>query len=113
MSERLAREVADGWDVRVALIDGQPVGFCAVARGTSVLEQLWLDPQRQRHGIGTALLEEAKQRYPAGLFLHVQEDNERALALYRRHGFVVDGSHRHAWLPATMIEMAWQPTTVI
>ena len=51
------------------------------------VDQLYVDPARTRQGIGSELLEVAKQQRPAGLDLWVFQSNERAIAFYERHGF--------------------------
>lgn len=72
----------------------QLVGFCAVRNGW--IEHLYVAPECQDAGIGTALLERAMAASPGGLSLWVFEQNRRAVALYTRAGFVVlertDGS---------------------
>jgi len=61
------------------------VGFVAVT-GTH-LDQLFVDPEYQRRGIGADLLKLALDRAPAVVSLHVFEQNFAARELYERHGF--------------------------
>ena len=93
----------------VAEQDGRIVGF-------AVLTQTWLDglyvhPEAQRSGVGTALLELAQAVRPHGLGLWVFESNTPARALYRRHGFVeverTDGSGNEERAPD--VKMLWGP----
>jgi len=68
-----------GWWMQHVVLGGQRVrvvesgnglwGFAAVDDGW--LEQLYVDPDRQRVGVGRMLLDDAKQARPAGLSLHV------------------------------------------
>jgi putative acetyltransferase len=65
----------------------------ALLLGISVL------PQAQRRGVGSALMAalcEYADRWAGALRieLNVYADNEGAIALYRRFGFVVEGTHR-------------------
>jgi putative acetyltransferase len=93
----LIRESEEVW---LADEDGRPLGFLAVEHsrtlGTDVLERLYVDPTSQRRGIGTALLDKAKELRPGGLQLWVFQKNEGARRFYERHGFrlvrLTDGS---------------------
>jgi GNAT superfamily N-acetyltransferase len=81
--------------------DGAVVGF-AVLHG-SVLEHLYLHPDRRRAGIGTLLLERVRRACPAALTLHVFQRNAAARAFYESAGFQVlgvgDGSGNEEGLP--------------
>jgi GNAT superfamily N-acetyltransferase len=65
--------------------EGLPVGFLAL-RG-AIVEHLYVEPDAQRAGIGSTLLDAAKARRPAGLRLWVFQRNEGARAFYAKHGF--------------------------
>jgi ribosomal protein S18 acetylase RimI-like enzyme len=52
-----------------------------------MVEHLYVQPDFQRAGIGSALLEVAKSRRPGGLRLWVFQRNHGARAVYARHGF--------------------------
>jgi ribosomal protein S18 acetylase RimI-like enzyme len=80
-TERVARE----HEVFVAVREGRPVGLLALAPGR--VEQLHVDPPAQEQGVGTALLDLAKRRSPAGLSLFTHQANRRARAFYERRGF--------------------------
>ncbi len=74
-------------EVLVALDEGEIQGFAAVADGR--LDHLYVRPDRLRRGIGTALIDAAKELSPQGLRLFVFQRNDAARAFYRRHGFTV------------------------
>jgi ribosomal protein S18 acetylase RimI-like enzyme len=78
-------------DVWLAEEDGRPLGFLAIRRsrqnGWEVLEKLYVDPEAQNRGVGTALLEQAKALRPEGFVLWVFQKNEGARRFYERHGF--------------------------
>jgi ribosomal protein S18 acetylase RimI-like enzyme len=86
------------WDQ--AMVDGHLTGFSScmtVAGGSEMkLDKLYVDPQRQRSGTGGRLIKEVERHaHGAGcraLILAVNKRNERAIAAYRRHGFVVRDS---------------------
>jgi GNAT superfamily N-acetyltransferase len=57
------------------------------------IDQLYVDPELTGRGLGTRLVELAKQLNPAGLDLWTFESNIRARRFYERHGFTaVDGT---------------------
>jgi ribosomal protein S18 acetylase RimI-like enzyme len=80
-------------EVWLAEDGGRPVGFLAIRRsrrnGWEVLERLYVEPEAQNQGLGTALLEQAKRLRPDGLYLWVFQQNTAARRLYERHGFRV------------------------
>ncbi len=85
------------------------VGFMML--GEEVLEYIFLEPRVFRRGIGTALLELAKERRPAGFTLWTFQQNERARAFYERHGLeairFTDGEGNEERTPD--VQYAWRP----
>jgi ribosomal protein S18 acetylase RimI-like enzyme len=65
--------------------DSTAVGFIAVSGAH--LDQLFVDPDYQRRGLGTYLLREALGRAPSVATLNVFEQNTPACEFYERHGF--------------------------
>jgi ribosomal-protein-alanine N-acetyltransferase len=80
-----------GWAGLIAYADEAHVSTIGVAR------------ERQGEGIGArlldALLAEADRRSPVVL-LEVRADNDRAIGLYRRRGFVEIGRRRRYYQPS-------------
>jgi GNAT superfamily N-acetyltransferase len=70
---------ADGVIVAVLVLDGAEV------------DQLYVDPDWQRGGIGSELLWLAQDRRPGGLALWTFQSNLAARRFYERHGFVAVG----------------------
>jgi ribosomal protein S18 acetylase RimI-like enzyme len=95
--------------VTVADAAGEIVGFSAVRDGW--LDHLYVTPARQGRGIGGALLAQAMRESRGGLTLWAFVANDRALALYRRAGFVevlrTDGSANEEREPD--VQMRWSP----
>jgi ribosomal protein S18 acetylase RimI-like enzyme len=99
-------------DVVVAEEDGRIVGFVAISRDDvahgDMVEHLYVHPERQRRGIGSALLEQAKRRMPAGFRLWVFQQNDPARRFYERHGLRVvrltDGSANEEQTPDALYE---------
>lgn len=81
------------WDQ--ARVDGALAAFAATqltaTPGEMKLDKLYVDPARQRLGLGGRLIEHVCARAVAQgcdtLILAVNKRNERALAAYRKHGF--------------------------
>jgi chorismate mutase/ribosomal protein S18 acetylase RimI-like enzyme len=73
------------------------------------LHSLYVGPDRQGLGIGTALLDLVKARRPDGFGLWVFASNDKARGFYRRHGLVelehTDGSANEERSPD--VQMAW------
>ena len=65
--------------------DGGVVGLLVL--DDDFVNQLYVDPDHQRRGVGAALVELAKRQRPSGLQLWTFQSNEAARRLYERHGF--------------------------
>jgi ribosomal protein S18 acetylase RimI-like enzyme len=89
--------------------DGAIVGFMML--GDEILEYIFLEPRVFRRGIGTALLDLAKQRRPGGFTLWTFQQNERARVFYERHGLeeiqLTDGEGNEEKTPD--VQYAWRP----
>ena len=96
-------------EVWVAEQGGRVLGF--VGLGEDVLRHLWVEPEAQNRGVGTALLALAKERRPGGLRLSVFQKNLGARRLYERHGFTLteltDGRDNEEREPDARYE--WRP----
>lgn len=85
-SRRAFREVIAARDeIWVAEEAGEILGFLA-QRG-SYLDRMYVLPERQRRGVGEALLAQARALSPQGLELHTHQKNRKARAFYEKHGF--------------------------
>ena len=86
----IAARIAEHDEVWVAEEDGRLLGFLGIEHSTNlgapVLEKLYVDPAEQNRGVGSALLEKAKELRPDELYLWVFQKN-RARRLYERSGF--------------------------
>ncbi|MGB6180407.1 MAG: ribosomal protein S18-alanine N-acetyltransferase [Rhodococcus sp. (in: high G+C Gram-positive bacteria)] len=92
-------------------------GIALLGRGSateSEVHTIGVDPAAQRRGIGrallTAMLDEA-DAHGGPVFLEVRTDNEPAMEMYRRAGFVVVGTRRKYYQPsgADAFTMSRQP----
>jgi len=93
----------------VAEADGVVVGYLRLV--ADWIDDLYVAPTHAREGIGSLLLELAKQRCPHGLGLWVFEINTPARRFYARHGLVevehTDGSDNEEREPD--LRMEWSP----
>jgi GNAT superfamily N-acetyltransferase len=97
-------------EVWVAEEDARLAGFAAL--GDHYLEHLYVHPQAQGRGVGTALLGWCKERRPDGLQLWVFQRNSGARDFYERHGFrlvqLTDGRGNEEREPDALYE--WRPS---
>jgi GNAT superfamily N-acetyltransferase len=92
----------------VAELAGEVVAFCSLREGW--LDQLYVAPSHTGRGIGSALVELAKERQPGGLQLWTFQVNEGAREFYERHGFraveMTDGAGNEERQPD--VRYAWR-----
>lgn len=95
-------------EVWLAVDRDEVVGLLAMAGPR--IHQLHVRPDRQRSGIGTALMAHARVCSPAGLRLHTFQGNAQSRRFYERHGF---RATRFGISPAPEcepdVEYAWTP----
>ena len=86
----IAAGIREHDEVWVAEEDGRLLGFIGIEHSTNlgapVLEKIYVDPAEQNRGVGSALLEKAKELRPDELYLWVFQKNP-ARRLYERSGF--------------------------
>ena len=96
-------------EVWVAEEADRVIGFAGL--GDDALRHLWVHPEAQNRGVGTALLALAKERRPSGLRLWVFQKNVGARRFYERHGFTLaaltDGRGNEEREPDALYE--WRP----
>ena len=98
-------------EVWVAEDEGRVIGFVGLGLGNDDVNHLWVHPDHQNRGAGTALVALAKKRRPGGLQLRVFQQNTGARRLYERLGFTLvglaDGSGNQEGEPEAFYE--WRP----
>ena len=96
-------------EVLVVRREGYPVAFLALQE--NLVGHLYVRPDAQRAGIGSALVAVAKERRPEGLRLWTFQRNQGARAFYARHAFdeveFTDGSDNEEKEPDVLL--AWAP----
>jgi GNAT superfamily N-acetyltransferase len=79
------RQIASRCEIWVAQRGRRLLGFLAL-RG-SYIDRMYVRPGEQRRGVGTALLEKAREVSPTGLELHTHQANQAARDFYEKHDF--------------------------
>ena len=94
----------------VVMEDGaQMTGFVTIDTKASYLDQLVVAPEYWGQGLASRLIDEAKRLSPAGVDLHVNQDNARAMRLYGKCGFAIAGEDVNAHSGAPVYLMRWRP----
>ena len=92
----------------VAELDGVVVAYCSLGEGW--VEHLYVAPGHTGSGIGSRLIELAKERQPSGLQLWTFQVNSGARRFYERHGFrpveLTDGAGNEERQPD--VRYAWK-----
>jgi ribosomal protein S18 acetylase RimI-like enzyme len=97
--------------VWLAEVTGRLAGLLALQG--QYIDQLFVAVELQRQGVGSALLQKAREQSPHGLRLHTFRKNTTARAFYEKHGFQV---RRYGYSPAPEhepdVEYQWRPSTL-
>lgn len=103
------RQMFPSHEVWVAEVEGRVVGFAALSG--DLLGHLYVHPNEQNRGVGTALFDVVKRERPHGFRLWVFQRNEGARRFYERHGCrmveLTDGSGNMEREPDALYE--WLP----
>jgi len=84
---RFQEKVAANTAIWLAERDGQLAGFIVLRKADGCLDQIFVKPAMQRQGIGTILLNKAKELSPDGITLDTLQSNARSRRFYEKHGF--------------------------
>jgi putative acetyltransferase len=106
---RWRNELLPAAEVVVAEADGTMIGFVTVDPRTRYLDQLVVEPEYWRAGVGATLMAEAKRLSPAGLDLDVNTDNARAIGFYLKQGFAISGAGKNPISGKPVHRMSWRP----
>jgi ribosomal protein S18 acetylase RimI-like enzyme len=104
--------LVDQRDVWVWDEEGAILGF--IVLGNATVDYLYVEPEMTNRGIGSALLEHAKEQRPEGFSLWTFQQNAGARRFYERHGLrlvrLTDGEGNEEKTPDALY--AWQPDEV-
>lgn len=107
MDQRFDELGRSGTHLYVAAFGGEVVGFVTIDPSAGYLDQLVVGVAAQRRGIASILLAQARQVSPRRIELQVNQDNLRAIAFYRKHGFKVAGTDVTRLSGAPTFKMRW------
>jgi len=102
----------------VAEVEGIAVGWCSRARGRSYIPFLFVTPEYQSHGIGSALLRRMESMLElegeGRVLLETPADNVRAVHFYERQGYHIlalkpDGRDTGSALTSVRLEKRLSP----
>ena len=101
--------IVEGQEVWLWDEDGRILGFASLTEHE--LTNLYVEPDAHGRGLGTALLDRAKERRPAGFRFWVFQQNEGARRFYEHHGAAAirftDGADNEERQPDVLYE--WRP----
>ena len=95
--------------ITVAEAKDKMIGFVTVDPDTLYLDQIVVAPEYWGTGLAGALIAEARRLSPRGLDLNVNTDNARAIAFYRKEGFVIAGDGINPLSGRPVHHMRWRP----
>lgn len=107
LRHRVDLELAAGWEVTLAVLEGRTVGFVALKRRESVLAELFVRPASIGLGVGRRLLAHAIATMPAGFTLYTRAGNTKARLFYEREGLVALREDKHPRSGEPVIHYAW------
>jgi len=82
------KQIIKNNQIWVVVSQNYPVGFMAM--NNDFVDQLYIDPDHQRRGIGRSLLNLARERSPEHVWLYTLQVNASARAFYEKNGFVAE-----------------------
>lgn len=107
LRERVTAEFAGGWNVTVAVREGELLGFLAIEPHEAVLAELFVRPISIGSGVGRALLAHAMAAMPQGFTLITRSTNLRARDFYERAGLVALRDDKHPRTGDPVICYGW------
>jgi ribosomal protein S18 acetylase RimI-like enzyme len=107
--ERLEEECRQGRKIFVCELRTVIVAFMIIDPASAHITQLFVDARCQGQGIGRALLDFMKERFPAGWSLNVLLENRKAIAIYERYGLTRGRPSLSPVSRRERLEFRWKP----
>ena len=108
LAELFATSLAAGAQIIVAEDARSLLGFVLFDAQRQWLEQIAVSARAQGGGAAHELISCAKSACPQGFGLDVNDDNFRALAFYRREGFVQTGQGKNPRSGLPIVILRWE-----
>lgn len=100
-------------DIWVVEVESSLAGFVVVIKEQLYLDQLYVDLIYQNRGIGSSLINKAKEICPEGLKLHTLQQNTKACRFYEKHGFRAGKLSINEINGQPNIEYQWRPNNKV
>jgi len=107
---RVRQEIEGGWSLFVADDNGAFAAMLALHLPEKYLDQLFVAPTYQGHGLGRRLLAFTRQQLPDEIWLRCVRENEKAWRWYEREGFVFEKEEVAAATGYMMKYYRWRAT---
>lgn len=96
----IARQIADGYEYFIAVVDGAPAGYFAIvpnqAERRALLSKIYVTKQRRGTGLGRVIVAFIEKRCAEmglrELWLTVNRNNADSIAFYQHVGFTISGT---------------------
>lgn len=85
------RDLIQGEEIFVATSGNTVVGFVSVVASDNFIHHLYVTPEYQSCGIGSALIDACKERFGLPLKLKCERCNTKAMNYYRNQGWTKIG----------------------
>ncbi len=109
LRKRLPEEVANGWSLYVAELEGDLAGMLAFDEAERRLDEVFVAPILQDCGIGGTLLGFAKEQMPDGIRLRTPALNTNARNWYLHEGFTEGETIRLDAFDRDVVTYRWSP----
>ena len=81
------KDVTDGEQIYVALLDDNLIGFASIWEPDRFIHYLFVSPNARHKKVGSALIDRLAEIYGGPLFLKCLINNETGMAFYRSTGW--------------------------
>ena len=99
------KEILPNAEIYVYILNEGIVGF--IGLNENYIESIFVDTSTQRHGVGTSLLNKAKENRN-DLTLSVYKKNRNAINFYKKNGFVVTSENIDSDTDEVEYTMTWK-----
>jgi GNAT superfamily N-acetyltransferase len=110
---RVRLEMEKDWSLFVADDNGVLAAMLALQLPRLYLDQLFVAPEYQGHGLGKRLLAFTRQHLPHEIYLRCVRENDKAWRWYEREGFVYEKEQVEPMTGFVMKYYRWQKKETI